>query len=220
MILNGKIGILLFMKKNSFYGIVLIALGIITVVGASTLFHVYADSITAAWRPNEWTMPLETMRVIVCIGGAVSVLGIVLFLITRTKELKRQEIMALIFVALGLFTIIGFLTAFHPCTDMMPGNNRPMRCVWTMRVLFGITGAISISGFLMLLDWFKEHVKGLSIGVILLGVVYLLIPTMLTGVCVVHICVTRFQPFVLVMGSVILLAAIINTVLLHKRKED
>ncbi|MCL2599886.1 MAG: DUF4418 family protein [Treponema sp.] len=227
------------MKKIGTVALLLIVFGVLAVAGATMFFHAYTyadtdvtnaagDIVTPAggirgdWRDGEWTIYLGTLRTLVAIAGAVVVLGMVLYLVGLAKALKSHDIMVLILIALGTVTVLGFLTAFYPCTDMMaPVRLRPMRCVWTMRVLFGIAAAINVSGVLTLaFRRSKDFVKGLNTGVVMLGGLFVLIPTTLTGVCVVHVCVDGFFPFAVVMGAVMLTASMANAFLLNRKEED
>jgi len=227
------------MKKINFLPLLLIGLGILAVLSVTLIFHAYTyadsdvfnaggDLVTAEgeilgdWRSNELTMYLGTQRIIVGIAGGVIALGIILFIAISAKPIKSRDIIAAALIVAATATVVGFLTVFYPCYEMMaPARLRPMRCVWTMRVLFGILGAVNVSGFLMLLyRKSKDLVKGLNLAVVLLGVAFLLTPTTLTGVCVVHRCVDGFRPFALVMGGVMLALALINILLLKKREED
>ena len=227
------------MKKTNILPLLLIGLGILAILSVTLLFHAYThadndvfnaagDLVTAEgeilgdWRSNELTMYLGTQRIIIGIASGVVALGIVLFLIVGEKPIKSRNVIVLALIVAATATVIGFLTIFYPCYEMMaPARLRPMRCVWTMRVLFGILGAINVSGFLMLLyRRSKELVKGLNFAVVLLGIAFLLTPTTLTGVCVVHRCVDGFRPFALVMGGVMLALTLINVILLVIRKED
>jgi hypothetical protein len=227
------------MKK--YVAVIIIALGIFIMAGVTLPFHAYiradndifnagGDLVTAAgeivgsWRDGELTMYLGTMRIIAGVGGGIVLFGVVLFFVTRSKTITRREVMATIFLLLGVTAVLGVLTVFYPCTDMMaPARLRPMRCVWTMRVLLGVLSAIKITSLVMLLSGkSREATLALSFGVTLLGFLFLLIPTMLTGVCASDTmpCVTATQPFTLVMSGLLCVVAFINTLLLARKREE
>lgn len=172
------------------------------------------------WRAGEHPLHLSTVRTVALIGLAVSLLGVILLLAGKAKELRRQDVIGLIITLLGMAAIIGFLTAFYPCTYQMPAMPRAMRCVFTMRVLYAVAGVISGAGIFMLLSRSREFAKGLNVMVILSALAFIAIPTMATGVCVAMICVELFRPFAIVMGCVMLVASAIGAVLLRKREDN
>jgi len=230
------------MKKYSvisLVSLVIIAIGLLLIAGITLLFHSYtyateniynatgelvwaSGTAVGSWRSYEWTIYLGLQRILVIIGGAVSAIGLVLFFSTRKKAAMGYEVMAAIFIALAIIAAIGFLTAFYPCYEMMaPARLRPMRCVWTMRVLLGVNSMAGAVGLIMLISRDnKDFVKGLNTASILLGILFLLIPQTLTGVCVVHRCVTMFQPFARIIGTLMLILPIINLFLLKRKPED
>ena len=231
-------------NRLTFVALIIIAIGILTFSAVTLFFHAYTyatenvyhattDALVTAegdalgfgpggWRDYEWTIYLGTQRIVAGIGAGLVGLGLVVFLAGRVKDLRGRDIMAVITVLLGTLAVIGFLTIFYPCFDMMlPARMRPMRCVWTMRVLFGVAASITAGGFFMLLfGRSKELVKGLNIGLITQGVAFILIPRTLTGFCLVHRCVDGFAPFSLVIGIVMLLVFVINVFVLRKKEDD
>ncbi|MDR0442334.1 MAG: DUF4418 family protein [Treponema sp.] len=210
------------MKKVNIISFLLIALGVLAILGITLFFHfiTYTEDgkILGNWQEKEATIYLGTAKNIVYAAGCICALGIAALLIGRGKTLKRHDVFAVLFVALGVLSIVGFLSAFYPCTMML--SNRPMRCYWTMKALIGIAGAISVSGILMLLfNQSHDRIKGLNIAVIMLSIMFLLMPTKISGVCIVHICVEKFYPFALGMGAVMLTASALNALLLKLNKK-
>ncbi|MCL2842946.1 MAG: DUF4418 family protein [Oscillospiraceae bacterium] len=217
------------MKK---FAILLIILGVLVVAGVSLGVFSYTDYIfehvatgepvEPDWRPGEIPLHLDTVRIIASIGGAVSLLGLILFLVGHAKEIRKQDIIGILFVVLGSLTMLGFLTGmFYPCYHTMPAAPRPMRCIFTMRVLSGVASMIGISGVLMLVfRKVKAIALGLNMAVVLAGIVFLLIPTVATGVCVVHRCVDGFLPFSIIMGGVMTAVSLVSVFVLAKQEAD
>ncbi|MDR0442337.1 MAG: DUF4418 family protein [Treponema sp.] len=214
------------MKKINIIAHVLIALSLLTIFGVTVFFLPFTTEeghILGDWLKGETMMYLGTMKSIVGAAGSLCVLGIALMLIVRGKTIKRQDILAALFILLGIFTIIGSLTAFYPCVPMMKMNNRPMPCYWTMRTLLGFAGIIGISGALMLMfNRSKEIFSGLSMAFVVMCTLFILIPTKLNGICLssTMICAQRFNPFVTVMGGMMLTMSVFNMFLLRKRSDD
>ena len=216
----------------------ILVLGLLIIYAVSLLFHAYTyaeeniynaagdlvwgtGEVIGSWRDYEWIINIGTKRIITIAGSIITLTGLVLFFITTKSESASRKIMAAVIISLATLTTIGFLTVFYPCYEMMaPARLRPMRCVWTMRVLLGVNGVTSALGFFMLRhNQNKDLLKGINIALILTGCLFLLIPQTLTGVCVVHRCVSGFQPFARTMGALMLVTPIINAFMLN-RKED
>jgi len=211
------------MKKLTIISYALLALGVLALFVIAVFFQFYTynedGGIKGDWRLNESIMYLGTARIISLISGTAVALGIILLFISQNKSIRKQSITGMLFIALGTIIIVGSLNSFYPCTDMMRMNDRPMRCYWTMKSLLGITGAIGISGVLMLFfGKSRDFVKGLNCAVIMFSCLYLLIPIKITeGFCsTIMPCIERFRPFTIIIGSFILFIAVLNIFLLKK----
>jgi len=172
------------------------------------------------WRPHEHPMHLDNMRIIVGISGSISLLGIILYIASQGTVLKKQDVFGLVFIVLGLLFIIGVMTVFYPCKEQMPAQPRAMRCVWTMRVLLAVSGAISASGAAMLLARSRELALGINIAVISTGIAFVMIPTLATGACPAHGCADGLDPFSKVMGCMFILCALFGAFLQSKEQEE
>jgi len=210
------------MKKLNITGFIIIALGVLALFVTAVFFHffVYEEDgkIHGDWRSNESLMYLGTARIISQISGCVIAVGILLFLIGQEKQARKQNITEIFIIILSAAAIIGSLNYFYPCTEVMRMNDRPMRCYWTMKDMLGVMGAVSITGVLMLLfNKSRDFIKGLNCSVITLACLYLLIPSKLTGYCLsVMPCVERYSPFAFMMGSLVLIVAVINAIMLFR----
>jgi len=210
-------------KKINITAFIIIALGVLVLLITAVFFHFYTynenGEVLGDWRLNESLLYLGTAGTITLISGIVITLGIILLFISQDKLIRKQYITGILFIVLGTIIIAGSLNLFYPCTEMMRMNDRPMRCYWTMKLLLSITGAISLSGVLMLLFCnSRDVVKGLNIAVFMLSCLYLLAPGKMTeGFCsTVMPCIERFRPFTLIMGSFMLILSILNIFLLNK----
>ena len=212
------------MKKINIAAFIAIAAGVLALFVISVFFHFYTynedGGIHGDWRANESMMYLGTARNISLISGIVIALGIIAFFISQDKLTRKHNVAGSLIAALGAITVICSLGVFYPCTEMMRMNDRPMRCYWTMKILLGLAGAISVSGVLMMLfSKSREFIKGLNIAVVMFGCLYLLAPTKLTeGFCsTVMPCIERYRPFALIMGGLIFALSVINLLLLLKK---
>ncbi|MCL2210550.1 MAG: DUF4418 family protein [Treponema sp.] len=214
------------MKKLNITAFVIITAAVLALFITAVFFQFFTygedGKIYGEWRAGESLMYLGTARIISLISGIAVVLAVILFLISHEKSTRKQNVMEIIFIALGAFTIVGSLGSFYPCTDMMKMNDRPMRCYWTMKSLLGLAGAISISGVLMLLfNKSKDIMKGLNFAVIMFSCLFILTPLKMTeGFCSSmsgsHPCLEQFRPFTLMMSCFIIILSVINAFLLYK----
>jgi len=210
------------MRKLNTAAFFIIAAGVLALVFTAVYFQfiTYEEDgqIHGNWRASESTMFLGTARFISVLIGCVIAAGIILFLVSQDKLIRKQNIMEILFIALGAFTITGSLTMFFPCTEMLVMSDRPMRCYWTMKDMLGVAGAISITGVLMLIfNKSREFIKGLNCAVIILCGLYILIPVKMTGFCFSAMpCVENYRPFTMMMGFLMLGLSVINAFLLYK----
>jgi len=241
------------MKSITKLAIILIALAVIAIVSVTLGFHSYTEDAyrlmenpdgtvmfrpdgtqwvddagetivrPPQWRPGEVPMHLDTMRTIAGIAGGVGLIGVILFLVGQAKDIKKQDVIGVLLILLGLATIFVYLTVLYPCAATMPAMPRMMRCFFTMRVLFAVAGAISLMGILMLLfRRSKEIAMGLSMAAVLASVAVIVIPTMATGVCASPDmpCYAPFVPFAVVIGGVMTAVSLVGALVLAKREEE
>ena len=79
----------------------------------------------------------------------------------------------------------------------------PMRCYWTARAELGLALPLAAAGVLFFFSRRKETCRALAVLVCALGVVALLLPTVLIGVCEngSAVCNTAMRPILLVTGG-------------------
>ena len=142
------------------------------------------------------------------------------------KNIFTRRISGIIFIVTGLLIAIGPQTVFKPCTallELVSGRMVPMRCHWAAAAETGIGGAIAFLGLLLL--FFPVGSKGssqlrlgLSISLAVMGLVTVLLPTKLIGVCMTKTmeCNLLMLPMLMVLGSAVIAAALANVFLLYK----
>ena len=220
------------MAKNK-AAIVLIALGVILLIGVNMVFHIYHND---AMREGFLDLPAAMSRPPLysgtagIVGGIVGVIvafGAFLFMFDLRKEVKKHDITAFLFIALGVFAILGITTVFYPCRQFVPSGAaqvlRPMRCFFTMRVLIATIGAYSIVGvFMLLYRQSKAAIKGFSITAILLTVLFYIHSSVATGMCPTPTmeCVTDTRPFLSVIIPLMAIFSAVNTFFVYRKNED
>ena len=218
-------------KKINIAALVITVLGVLTLFIMTVFFnfYIYFDTfddegnevkyISKYWDNYKAVINLETAGIVSNITAGLIALGILLLLISRDKK-ANENFSGILFIALGVIAVIGSLGYFHPCMEMMP-NNTPMRCYWTMKVLLGVAGAVSITGIIMLLlNKSRDFIKGLNCSVIILSCLFVLIPLKMTGLCSSNMmdCVIKFRSFILMMSSIMIASSVINAFLLNKKE--
>jgi hypothetical protein len=131
--------------------------------------------------------------------------------------MKKRLVFGIPFIAIGLLIAFGPLTIFPVCKVM---GTMIMKCFWTARAEIGIGLIIAVLGILTLVFKSPQLRLGLEIAVFLNGLLALLIPTILIGVCE-HgraSCQVLALPSLTVLSNILLLVAIINGLILIKTK--
>jgi len=135
------------------------------------------------------------------------------------KNIFTRWISGILFILIGLLIAIGPQTGFEPCQGLLEltsGRFVPMRCHWAAAAETGIGGAIALLGIFLLL-FSKLSVRfGLNLGIAVFGIVAVLIPTKLIGVCITKTmqCNVLMQPMLMVTGGIVIAAALVNVYLL------
>ncbi len=130
--------------------------------------------------------------------------------------MKNRIFSGLLVAVFGSLIALGPQFLFKVCEaegDMI------MRCFWTGRAEIGIGGVIFLSG--LFLAFFKNPALrfGVNLGLIPLGILTLLIPTVLIGVCGSHSMECRILalPSLVVLGILLIAAALLNGLYLYAR---
>jgi hypothetical protein len=131
------------------------------------------------------------------------------------KKSKLAMWMGVVLMVIALIIII--VPQFTNCTagggmvTTAAGKQIPMKCFWSARAEIGVGVLLLAIGLLMLLSRFKESIRNLSILGILLGIITMLFPVYLIGVCATPtmICVTVMKPLMITSGAAAILASIL-----------
>ncbi len=124
------------------------------------------------------------------------------------------KILAVILIILALIVII--VPQFTNCDadgrslTLESGKQVPMKCLWSARAELALGIPLLVLGILMLLARVKETTRSLSILGVLQGILIILIPTSLIGVCVSGMkCSDILKPTMLVVGIVTILVSLV-----------
>lgn len=101
---------------------------------------------------------------------------------------------------------------------MSSSMSSPMKCFWTARAELGVGIAIVILGILLLLVSVNQIRFRISIGVGTLGILALLIPTVLIGVCKSSRmgCRALTLPALVILNSFVIVISVVNAVYLYQ----
>jgi hypothetical protein len=133
-------------------------------------------------------------------------------------DMKQRLIFGIPFALIGLLIAIGPYTLFPVCESM---GTMIMKCFWTRRAELGIGAVIAILGFLTILIRSREARLSLAIGVFLNGILALLIPTVLIGVCADprEPCHLLTLPSLSVLSGILIAFSLLNGILLARRHQ-
>lgn len=155
--------------------------------------------------------------------------------------MRNRLIIGVFFIVLGLILAFGPITIFPVCgistnkegeemqmenseskvqdSSMSVTMSSSMKCHWTARALLGIGVSIAIQGILILLISSCAIRLGITIGIGLNGILGIVIPTWLIGVCASSkmACQELTLPALIIISSFILVGSIINGVFLHQK---
>ena len=129
--------------------------------------------------------------------------------------MKNKYVVGALLLVLGLLIAIGPQKIFPVC-EFNP--EKPMKCNWMGKAEIGVGAAIALIGVLqMVMDHAKVRM-GLSMAAVPMGLLTLLLPTKLIGVCMnVHMrCVTLTRPALLMLGISTILVGGLSAFALNK----
>lgn len=129
--------------------------------------------------------------------------------------MKNKYVVGALLLVLGLLIAIGPQKVFPVC-EFNP--EKPMKCNWMGKAEIGVGAVIALIGVLqMVMDHAKVRM-GLSMAAVPMGLLTLLLPTKLIGVCMnVHMrCVTLTRPALLMLGIATILVGGLSAFALNK----
>ena len=134
--------------------------------------------------------------------------------------------MGIAIMAIALVIII--VPQFTNCTagggmvSTAAGKQIPMKCYWTAHAEIATGIPLFVLGLLLLLSRFKENMRNLSILGIILGIMTLLLPVLIIGVCATPtmLCVTVMKPLMITCGAATILAGILALISSIRMKEE
>jgi len=106
--------------------------------------------------------------------------------------------------------VLIFVPSFYTCAahgkaiQLASGKSIPMKCFWTARAQIGLGALLFAVGFFLFVSRQLESRRYLSILALILGMLIVLFPTALIGVCVNPDmpCVVLMKPILLLIGVV------------------
>lgn len=132
--------------------------------------------------------------------------------------MKNKYVVGALLLVLGLLIAIGPQKIFSVC-EFNP--EKPMKCNWMGKAEIGVGAVIALIGVLqMVMDHAKVRM-GLSMAAVPMGLLTLMLPTKLIGVCKnQHMpCVTLTRPALLILGIAVMAVAGLSAFALSKVKE-
>ena len=129
--------------------------------------------------------------------------------------MKNKYVVGALLLVLGLLIAIGPQKIFPVC-EFNP--EKPMKCNWMGKAEIGVGAVVALIGVLqMVMDHAKVRM-GLSMAAVPMGLLTLLLPTKLIGVCMnVHMrCVTLTRPALLMLGIATILVGGLSAFALNK----
>jgi hypothetical protein len=136
------------------------------------------------------------------------------------------KIIAIIIVILALVVVI--VPQFTNCSaegktlTLQNGKTVAMKCTWSARAELALGIPLLALGVLMAVSRRKETIRSLSILEIILGVLVILIPTSMIGVCASAAmdCNSILKPTMIVCGILVILAGLAALVLNERKTEN
>ena len=134
------------------------------------------------------------------------------------------KIIAVVIMILAL--VVALVPAFTNCSyegrvlTLQNGKTVAMKCTWSAKTEL-VLGIPLLGGVLMLVSRRKETIRAMSILGVVLGVLVILIPTTLIGVCVSAAmdCNSVLKPTMIVCGIILILVSVAALILNERRTE-
>jgi len=135
------------------------------------------------------------------------------------------KILAGILIILALVVII--VPQFTNCDasgrilTLESGKQVPMKCLWSARAELALGIPLLVLGVLLAIARLKETIRSLSIMGVVLGILIVLIPTSIIGVCANPDmeCLSIMKPLMIVVGILTILVSIAALLLNERQRE-
>lgn len=132
-----------------------------------------------------------------------------------------MKILGAILIIVGFVTIL--IPSYYTCAAegkaiQLPGGKTiPMKCLWTARAEMGMGAMVLLVGFLLIISRNLESRKFLSLCAFGLGILIILFPTTLVGVCAnpEMPCISIMKPVLFLTGFITGASGIIGTLWNH-----
>jgi len=111
--------------------------------------------------------------------------------------------------------------AFGKALTLANGRTVPMKCHWTAEAALATAVPLAIAGVMMFLNHRKETHKSLSIMTAVLGVIIILLPTSLFGVCADQsmLCNMVMRPTLIMTGILVIVTSAAGWITTNRRLE-
>ncbi len=135
--------------------------------------------------------------------------------------MKNKFIFGFLSIAIGLLIALGPLTIFPVC-GVHEHSEEVMKCFWTARAELGVGFSISILGLLSIISGNPKFRLGLTAAILLNGILALLFPSVLIGVCgSTHMnCRALTLPALFILSSLIVTASVIQAAYLRYTNKE
>jgi hypothetical protein len=127
----------------------------------------------------------------------------------------------LLAVAIAIVPIFTDCESAGRMLTLADGRQTSMKCHWTGRAELGLGVPLFAVGAMMLFSRRKESRRFLGIGGMALGVIAILLPTELIGVCMNPDmpCVSTMKPALILMGALVIGVSLVTVVLSWRQEE-
>jgi hypothetical protein len=139
----------------------------------------------------------------------------------RTKARIPATAIAILAILIGVLPM--FFNCQHDGKTLLLANGRevPMKCYWTARAALAVAIPLLSVGLLMALSRHVETLRALGVLGAVLGIMVILLPTLLIGVCQ-HVeasCRLVMRPTLILSGILVIVASLASVAMSVQRAE-
>jgi hypothetical protein len=137
-----------------------------------------------------------------------------------------MKVTGALMIALAL--IVGIVPFFTDCQSqgrvltLANGREIPMKCHWTGLAEIALAIPLLAMGVFLVFSKRAESMRNLSLTAVVTGVLIILLPTALIGVCgsAQMICNSVMKPTLILLGSLVIALGLVGTLRALRRKEE